>query len=65
MSAVYSFDTEITINIESKSPIIIEDGITLQISNATLVGQGEDITLFTADFTFADFVETPISIYSP
>lgn len=65
MSAVYSFDTELTINIESKSPIIIEEGITLQISNATLVGQGIEISLFTADFTFADFVETPISIYSP
>lgn len=65
MSAVYSEDTTIVLDLDSDSPLIIEEGITLQISNSTLIGQSKDITVSVADVTFADYVASLISIYSP
>ena len=65
MSAVYSEDTTIVLDLDSDSPLIIEEGITLQISNSTLIGQGQDVTVSVADVTFADYAASLISIYSP
>ena len=65
MSAIYSEDTTILLDLDSDSPLIIEEGITLQISTAALVGAGTDVTVSVADVTFANYVASLISIYSP
>lgn len=65
MSAIYGEDTIITARTELDSPLIVEDGVTLQISNATLVGNGDDIRVYVADVVFATYDTTPISFYFP
>jgi hypothetical protein len=65
MSAIYSEDTTILLDLDSDYPLTIEEGITLQISTASLVGAGTDVTVSVADVTFADYVASLISIYSP
>ena len=65
MSAIYSENTTIVLDLDSDSPLTIEEGITLQISTAALVGAGTDVTVSVADVTFAIYAESLISIYSP
>jgi hypothetical protein len=65
MSVVYGEDTIITAKAELDSPVIVEDGVTLQISNSTLVGNGDDIRVYVADVVFATYDTTPISFYFP
>lgn len=65
MSEVFGENTTIIVKAELDSPVIVEDGVTLQISNSTLVGNGDDIRVYVADVVFAVYDTTPISFYIP